>query len=176
MTKVNKIFLPQNFLRRTLMIPYFLTYFFVTSDVFIFLNLKIPNCYRNVRQQKVLNHLSYIWKSVTLLNGWLAPVISNSRSLKGSPSSWNESLNSCFNSENTEIFITKKRLWTIYSRLSSWFSVASLWILIYDVMGLSSSVEHPIFLGVFRLLSCTMILPLTCVVIFHLIEGLVIKG
>ena len=71
------------------MIPYFLIYFFVTSDVFIFLNLKIPNCYRNVRQQKVLNHLSYIWKSVTLLNGWLAPVISNSRSLKGSPSSWN---------------------------------------------------------------------------------------
>lgn len=154
MTKVNKIFLPQNFLSRTSMIPYFLIYSFVTSDVFIFLNLKIPHYYRNVRQQKVLNHLSYIWKSVTLLNGWLAPVISNSRSLKGSPSSWNESLNSCFNSENTEIIYNqKRRLWTIYSwpppnisgysRLSSWFSVASLWILIYDVMGLSSSVEHP---------------------------------
>ena len=172
MTKVNKIFLPQNFLSRTLMIPYFLTYFFVTSDVFIFLNLKIPNCYRNVRQQKVLNHLSYIWKSVTLLNGWLAPVISNSRS--------------CLIQKIQKLFITKKRLWTIYSwpppnisgysRLSSWFSVASLWILIYDVMGLSSSVEHPIFLGVFRLLSCTMILPLTSVVIFHLTEVLVIKG
>lgn len=153
MTKANKIFQPQNFSSRTLMIPYFLIYFFVTSDVFIFLNLKIPNCYRNIRQQKVLNHLSYIWKSVTLLKGWLALVISNSRSLKGSPSSWNESLNSCFNSENTEIIYTKKRLWTIYSwrppnisgdsRLSFWFSVASLWILIYDVMVLSSSVEHP---------------------------------